>query len=135
MLRECPADQAGLRHVGRSGSIITAPRAAVLILRPVLKLARHHAGGIAAAIADIEIDAVAAAGHRIPAAMILAATMVFSISVVRFAVVLTVIASPRGLILRGERSVRIAEPVARAQIPTVPARRRMGVDAVLDFLD
>jgi hypothetical protein len=41
---------------------------------------------------------------------------------------------PCGLILRGQSAVRIAEAIARAQIPTMAAWRRMNGDTVLHGL-
>jgi hypothetical protein len=99
-----------------------------------LKSAWHGAGGIATAIPDIEISAIAA-GDRIPATAISAFPVVFPAAIATIPIILTVVALSCRLILRRESAVRIAHAVTGAQIPAMAARRRMGISSVLDLLD
>jgi hypothetical protein len=79
----------------------------------LLKLRWHLTVGVTEAIPNIEVGAVAA----------------------RYGVSATAVHRPRilpcCLILRRQIPVRVAEPVTGTEIETVPARRRMRVDAVL----
>jgi hypothetical protein len=69
-----------------------------IVLWAVLKSARHRACGIAAAISDIEINAVAAAGYRT-------------------SIPTTITALSRSLILRGYHAVRVT---AAADVKVIP---------------
>lgn len=82
-----------------------------IVLWAVLKLAGHRACGIAAAISDIEINAVAAAGYRT-------------------SIPTTITASSRSLILRGYRAVRVAA-AADVKIITMSAVLYLAQDVAL----
>jgi len=99
-----------------------------------LKSAWHCAGGIATPIPDIDISSVTA-GHRIPATAISATAVVFPAAIARITITLIVIALSSRLILRRKIAVWIAHAVTGTEIPAVAARRRMGINPVLDLLN
>lgn len=80
-----------LVHAGGLNSI------PIVIVRPVLIAPGNGPGWVAAAVSNIEIDAVAAAGHRTAAVISTAVT--------------TPAVSARGLVLRRDHAIRIAPAV------------------------
>jgi len=88
---------------------------AVVPLTPFLKLRRDRSRGVAKPVAAIDIGAIAATDRVTPAAVV--------------ALILQ-----GGLILRRQESIRIAEAIARAEIPTMTAWRRMSGNMVLHRL-
>jgi hypothetical protein len=88
---------------------------AVILLTPLLILRRYHPVRVTLAIPDIEVGAMATRNGVAAAAIV---TRIL----------------PCGLVLRRQIAVRIAEAIARAQIPAMAAWRRMGGDTVLHGL-
>jgi hypothetical protein len=105
----------------------------LIVFRPILKASRHRTGRIAATVSDIEVDAIASAGHRISAGLVTRIPIVPVFFIV--AATGTVMMLIGVLVLRRKKAIRIAQAIAGAEIPTITARRRMSGNTILDLFN